>query len=296
MTIKSPLRAGLLAAGLVWAFAAGAQEPEDRVIATVGGEPVYESELSFAEGDLDPQFARLPEQQRRAAALSALIDIKVMAEQAEKAGLAEGADFERRMTFLRDRALHNEYFRKQVIEGMSEADVRDRYEKEIAAQPGEEEVKARHILVDSEEQAKAIVAELEAGADFEELAKEKSTGPSGPQGGDLGYFTKGRMVPEFEAAAFAIEPGDFTKEPVKTQFGWHVIKVEDKRDAAPPAFEEVVEQIQRVLLQEKYMALLDQARKGVEIDVQDAELKALFDAVNADPAAADGAGSGGDSQ
>ncbi|GKX35550.1 MAG: peptidylprolyl isomerase [Rhizobiaceae bacterium MnEN-MB40S] len=290
MTIKSPLRTGLLAAGLIWAVAAGAQEPQDRVIATVGGEPVYESELVFAEGDLDPQFARLPEQQRRAAALSALIDIKVMADQAEKAGLAEGDAFERRMQFLRDRTLHNEFFRKEVIEGLSEADVRARYEKEIAAQPGEQEVKARHILVDSEEQAKAIIAELEAGADFEALAKEKSTGPSGPQGGDLGYFTRGRMVPEFEEAAFALEPDDFTREPVKTQFGWHVIKVEDKRDAAPPAFEEVVEQIQRVLLQEQYMALLDRAREGVEIDVQDAELKALFDAVNAEAAAAEGSG------
>ncbi len=290
MTIKSPLRTGLLAAGLIWAVAAGAQEPQDRVIATVGGEPVYESELVFAEGDLDPQFARLPEQQRRAAALSALIDIKVMADQAEKAGLAEGDAFERRMQFLRDRTLHNEFFRKEVIEGLSEADVRARYEKEIAAQPGEQEVKARHILVDSEEQAKAIIADLEAGADFEALAKEKSTGPSGPQGGDLGYFTRGRMVPEFEEAAFALEPDDFTREPVKTQFGWHVIKVEDKRDAAPPAFEEVVEQIQRVLLQEQYMALLDRAREGVEIDVQDAELKALFDAVNAEAAAAEGSG------
>ncbi|MEO4043165.1 peptidylprolyl isomerase [Hoeflea sp. CAU 1731] len=290
MTIKSPLRTGLLAAGLFWTLAAGAQEPQDRVIATVGGEPVYESELVFAEGDLDPQFARLPEQQRRAAALSALIDIKVMADQAEKAGLAEGGAFERRMQFLRDRTLHNEFFRKEVIEGLSEADVRARYEKEIAAQPGEHEVKARHILVDSEEQAKAIIAELEAGADFEELAKEKSTGPSGPQGGDLGYFTRGRMVPEFEEAAFALEPDDFTREPVKTQFGWHVIKVEEKRDAAPPAFEEVVEQIQRVLLQEQYMALLDKAREGVEIDVQDAELKALFDAVNAEAAAAEGSG------
>jgi peptidyl-prolyl cis-trans isomerase C len=120
-----------------------------------------------------------------------------------------------------------------VVDPVSDADIKARYEQEIAAVPPEEEISARHILLETEEAAKAVIAELDAGKDFAELAKEKSTGPSAAQGGDLGFFTKGRMVPEFEAAAFdALTPGEYGKEPVKTQFGWHVIKVEERRETS----------------------------------------------------------------
>ena len=188
--------------------------------------------------------------------------------------------FERRMAFLKDRTLHNDYFKTQVVDGMTDADVRARYDQEVAATPPEKEVKARHILVDSEEQAKAVIGELDEGKDFIELAKEKSTGPSGPQGGDLGYFGRGRMVPEFEEAAFALEPGTYTKEPVKSQFGWHIIKVDDVRDVAPPPFEQVADQIRRVLLQERYLALVTEAREAANVEVTDPELQELLDQVN----------------
>lgn len=276
-----PWRAAIVALSICVAAGAAAQDAEDKVIATIGGKPVYQSELTFAESDLDPQFSRLPADQRTAAALSALLDIKLMAQQAESAGLGNDEVFQRRLAFLRDRALHNEYFRTRVVGGLTEDAVRARYEQEVAATEPEQEVKARHILVDSEEQAKGIIADLEAGKDFVELAKEKSTGPSGPQGGDLGYFTRGRMVPEFEEAAFALEPGSFTKEPIKTQFGWHVIKVEDRRDTPPPQFEQVADQIRRVLLQEQYLSLIQEAREAIEVDVTDPELQSLLDEANA---------------
>ena len=286
MQVNVPLRAGILVMALGLSFAAFAQEqtdgaPEqmDKIIATIGDKTVYQSELTFAESDLDPQFAQLPPEQRTAAALSALLDIKLMAQQAEKAGLGKDELFQRRVEFLKDRALHNEYFKAKVIDSISDEKVKARYDKEVAATVPEQEVKARHILVDSLEQAKAIVEDLNAGQDFVELAKEKSTGPSGPQGGDLGYFTKGRMVPEFEEAAFALESGSYTKEPIKTQFGWHIIKVEDKRDTPPPAFEKVMDQISRVLLQEEYLALLQEARATIEVDVKDEGLKKLLDSV-----------------
>ncbi|MDA4845838.1 peptidylprolyl isomerase [Hoeflea poritis] len=275
-----PLCAGLVALAVSLSFGAAAQDSEDKVIATVGGKPVYQSELTFAETDLDPQFSRLPAEQRTAAALSALLDIKLMAQQAENSGLGKDEAFQRRVEFLRDRALHNEFFKTRVVDSLTEEAVRERYDKEVAATPPEQEVRARHILVDSEEQAKAVVTELDAGKDFIELAKEKSTGPSGPQGGDLGYFTRGRMVPEFEEAAFALETGTYTKEPVKTQFGWHIIKVEDKRDTPPPSFDQVADQIRRVLLQEEYLALLQEARDAVEVEVTDEELQGLLEAVN----------------
>ncbi len=279
MRMNMPLGAGMLALLVGFALPAAGQEDTDKVIATIGGKPVYQSELTLAETDLDQQFDRLPDDQKTAAALSALLDIKLMARQAEDAGFGEGILFERRLGFLKDRALHNDYFKSRVVDALTEEAVRERYDQEVAATPPEQEVKARHILVDSEEQAKAVIEELDGGTDFVELAKEKSTGPSGPQGGDLGYFTRGRMVPEFEEAAFALEPGAYTSVPVKTQFGWHIIKVEDRRDTPPPPFEQVAEQIRRVLLQEQYLALIQEARAATEIEVTDPELKALLDNV-----------------
>jgi len=283
MNIFQPLRAAFIVAALAIASSATAQDAEDKVVATIDGNPVYASQLALAEAEMGSQFQRLPEDQRRAAVLSALIDIKLMAKQAEEAGVPETEDFKKKLQFLRDRTLHNEYFRTQVVEALTEDEVRARYEKEIAAMPAEQEIRARHILVDSEEQAKAIIAELDAGKDFIELAKEKSTGPSGEQGGDLGYFTRGRMVPEFEEAAFALEPGTYTKEPVKTEFGWHVIEVEDKRDAAPPTYEQVADQIQRLMMQEKYLALLQAAHESADVEVTDPDLKKALETQEAAP-------------
>lgn len=277
MRIHMPLGAGVLALLLGFSLPVIAQEDTDKVIATIGGKPVYQSELSLAMTDLDQQFDRLPDEQKTAAALSALLDIKLMAQQAENAGFGKGVEFERRLGFLKDRALHNDYFKSKVVDGVTEEAVRERYEKEVAATPPEKEIKARHILVDSEEQAKAVIEALDGGADFIELAKERSTGPSGPQGGDLGYFTRGRMVPEFEEAAFTLDKDGYTKEPVKTQFGWHIIKVEDMRDRPPPAFEQVGEQIRRVLLQEQYLALIQEAREATTVEVTDPELRKLLD-------------------
>jgi len=286
MNIFQPLRAAVLITALTIVSHAVAQDTEDKVVATIDGDPVNASELALAEAEMGSQFQRLPEDQRRAAALSALIDIKLMAKQAEKAGVQNSEDFKKKLQFMRERALHNEYFRTQVVEAVTEDEIRARYEKEIASMSPEQEVRARHILVDSEEQAKAIIAELDAGKDFIELAKEKSTGPSSEQGGDLGYFTRGRMVPEFEEAAFALEPGTYTKEPVKTEFGWHVIKLEDKRDAAPPTFEQVAEQIQRLMMQEKYLALLQAAHEASDVEVTDPDLKKAIETQEAEPEAA----------
>lgn len=260
-------------------YAALAAEEADPVIAKVGGVDVYQSELELAQGELDPQFSQMPAEQRQLAALAAVIDIKTLARMAEDEKIQDSESFKHQMAFLRDRTLHNLLFKKKVVDPITDEDVKARYDKEIAATPKEDEVKARHILLETEEEAKAVIAELEAGKDFVELAKEKSTGPSASQGGDLGYFTKGRMVPQFEQVAFELEPGEFTKEPVKTEFGWHVIKVEDRREAQPPAFEQVAPQVRQVLLRERYSDLMNQARDDVEVEILDPELKAGYDSV-----------------
>ena len=274
-----------LAVGLSLALLAGAHAEEDKVVATVNGQPITESELKIAITDLDPQFARLPAEQQRAAALSALIELRVMADEAVAKGLDKDPNFQLRMAMLNQRALHSEVVDKEVSKSITDEEIRARYDKEIAAQPPENEVHARHILVKTKEEADDIIKQLDGGADFEKLAGEKTEDPSGKtSGGDLGYFGAGQMVPEFEKAAFALEPGSYTKEPVQSQFGWHVIKVEDKRAKQPPAFDDVKEQLRNVVLREKYFELAKKLRAEAKVDIADADLKKALEPA---PAAAD---------
>ena len=272
-TTGAAMVAVLLSAGL-----AAAQD--DKVVATVNGQPITEAELVLAETELDPQFAQLPPEQKRAAALSAIIEIRLMAAESEKAGVPENADFKRRMDFLRLRALHSQFVSDNVASAVTDETVRARYDQEIAAQPAVNEVRASHILVDSEEKAKEIIAKLEAGGDFAELAKENSSDGSAAGGGDLGYFGPGRMVPEFEQAAMALEVGQHSKEPVKSQFGFHVIKVTDKRPQQPPAFEQVQAQIRSLLLREKYFEQAAALRGAAQVDISDPTLKAAVEAID----------------
>lgn len=268
-----------LASSVLMSSGAFAADGEDPVVAKVGDAEIHESELALAQGELDPQFDNVPAEQRRLAALAAVIDIKSLARKAESQDLEDTPEYKAQMSYLRDRTLHNILFKKEVIDSITDEEVKARYDKEIAATPPEEEVKARHILLKSEDEAKEVIKELEGGADFVELAKTKSTGPSASEGGDLGYFRKGRMVPAFEEAAFGLKAGEFTKEPIKSEFGWHVIKVEDRREAEPPKLEQVAPQIRQVLLREKYAALLDAARSEVEVEVVDPALKEGYETV-----------------
>ncbi|WP_425417001.1 peptidylprolyl isomerase [Oricola indica] len=279
-----PSRIGRTLASLVLALSVSAgatgfvcAQETSEVVGTMDGKPITRQDLDLTLTDLQDQLGQVPPEGRDAAALTALIDIRALAEKAEEAGLDETEDFRSRLEFMRQRALHNAYFRTEVLDKITDEDVRARYDKEIAATSPENEVRARHILLASEEEAKAVIAELDNGADFDTLAKEKSTGPSGPNGGDLGYFARGSMVPEFEEAAFALEVGKYTEEPVQTQFGWHVIKVEDKRAAQPPAFAQVEGQIRSVLVRERYFELLTELRGQADVEITDPALKAAYD-------------------
>lgn len=265
---------------------ASAQDAIDpaTVIGTVAGEEITEQDIRYTLQDLEDQLGQVPAEQQRFAALMALIDIKLLANRADEEGFDDTDAFTKRMDFLRDRALHNSFFESQVVDTITDEEVRARYDQEVAATPPTNETSARHILVETEETAREIIAELEAGADFAELAQEKSTGPSGPQGGDLGYFGPGRMVPEFEAAANALNVGQVSPEPVQTQFGWHVIKVEDRRPVQPPAFDQVQAQIRSVVLREKYFELMSGLREANEIELTDPTLREAYDAAT-EPAA-----------
>ncbi len=222
---------------------------------------------------LGQQFASVPEPQRRARVLDALIDFSALAREAEKRGIDKQEDVQRLLAYLRLQALHNAYFRNVVQGEITDEMVRARYDQQIAKATPEQEVKAAHILVKTEEEARAIIAELEGGADFAELAKTKSIGPSGPQGGELGTFQRGRMVPAFEKAAFEIVPGQVSKEPVKTQFGYHIIRVDEKRDLPLPTYEQSKQQIQQLLLTEAYSQAVQDARKAAGVTIMDDALK-----------------------
>jgi peptidyl-prolyl cis-trans isomerase C len=277
--VLSPLAAQETAPAAPDAAAAAKPVDPNAVVATIGGKPITEADLAMAEGELSQQFAQLPAEQRRAAALSAAIEIKVMAAKAVADGLDKDADFQRRAAFLQARALHGEIVEKEVVDKITDDEVRARYDKEIAAQPAVNEVHARHILVKTKEEAEGIIKELDGGAKFEDLANKHTTDPSGKtSGGDLGWFGPGQMVPEFEKAAMALEPGSYTKEPVQTQFGWHVIKVEDKRPKQPPAFEQVKDQIRSAVLRDKYFALVKELRAAAKVEIPDEALKKAVDA------------------
>ena len=255
-----------------------AQDASDKVILKFDGAEIRQSDFDLFQ-ELDPQFEQLQGAQKQLAILSALIDVKSLAKKATADKMDQDAVFQKRLEFLKDRSLHNAYFQKNVIANISDEEVKARFEKEIAAIEPEQELRARHILVKTAEEANAIIAELDGGADFVELAKTKSTGPSGPQGGDLGFFGKGQMVPPFEAAAFALEAGAYTKTPVQTQFGFHVIKLEEKRDRPLPKFEEVQDQMRQVVLRERYLETVKEARSLSNVEILDEELKASYEKI-----------------
>jgi peptidyl-prolyl cis-trans isomerase C len=254
---------------------------QSNVIAKVGDINITEQDFEFAEIDLQKQFAQVPAEFRKAAILNALIDIQALAEAAEEAGFDEADEFKARVKFLRARALHNAYFKQMAVDKVDDDAIKARYEEEIAQTVPEKEVDARHILVKTEEEAIALIAELDAGKDFAELAKASSIGPSGANGGTLGYFTKEKMVSEFANAAFALETGTYTKSPVKTQFGWHIILKQDQRNTQPPSLEDSKVGIRQILLREKYLALIDASRDKFKVEILDEKLKAGLEKLNA---------------
>jgi peptidyl-prolyl cis-trans isomerase C len=281
-----PVRA-LAAAALAALLAGPALADDTEVVATLNGQPITAADLALAETELDQQFAQLPPDQRRIAALTAILEIRLMAQGAEAEGIAEEPEFQRRLDLMRQRLLHAAYIEQAIAERISEEDLRARYETEIAGLDLDEEVRARHIIVETEEEAAEIIAALDAGGDFEELARERSQDGAAQQGGDLGYFSRGQMVPEFEEAVFAMEVDSYTAEPVQTQFGWHVIKLVDRREQEPPSFSDVQPQLRNLLLREAYYQAVDELRDAADIDIQDEALRAAYEALGegAEPAA-----------
>ena len=207
----------------------------DPVIARVNGAVIHRSDLDALRANLPPQVAQQDPNQLYPKLLDQLIALDLAAEAARKAKVQDQPHVKQMLAFNENELLANAYLADLARKDVTEAKLKERYDQYIKTSAPHEEVHARHILVPTEEEAKQIIDQLKKGADFAKLASEKTTDPAGKtSGGDLGYFGEKDMVPEFAQAAFALKPGEFTQTPVKTQFGWHVIKVEDRRQAKPP--------------------------------------------------------------
>lgn len=250
----------------------GTASAQGKVLATVNGAEITEKDVEIAQSELGEQLSNIPPDRRRGELVLFLVENQLLASAAEKDEMDKGPDAEARMKYYRRRALHDAYYHKNIRLAVDENALKKVYDQEVAKLEPREEFRARHILVKTEEDAFEVIERLNRGADFADLAKEMSTGPSGAQGGDLGYSQKGRMVPEFEKAALALEKGAIS-EPVKTQFGWHVIKLEDKRMSQPPAFEDVKAGMKSGMVRQKAIEVITGLRQDAKIDILDEDVK-----------------------
>jgi peptidyl-prolyl cis-trans isomerase C len=253
-----------VAATLAVAPAAFAQTP-DPVVATVNGASILRSDIEAARSQLPEQYRSLPMEQVFQPILNQLIRTKLLSQKARDAKMQETEAHKRSVALIEDRLLEQAYLQQAIEKRLTDKALRDRYETAVKSFPTSEEVRARHILVKTEAEAVAIIKEISGGADFAKLAAEKSIGPSKTRGGDLDYFGRGQMVKSFEDAAFALEKGAVTEKPVQSQFGWHVIKVEDKRQSKPPSFEDAREQISQEMSQEVAGDVVKELTEGANI-------------------------------
>src|SRR6516225_5941274 len=288
MTAPFPVtKTGLSAAmaGLIaMALFAGPARAEDKVLAKVNGAEIRQSDVALAEEELGPSLAQMDPSTKEENVLSFLIDMKIVAKAAEDKKVADSDDFKKRMAFTRNRLLMDSLLATEGKAATTDDAMKKVYADASKEISGEQEVHARHILVESEDEAKSVEDELKKGADFAELAKKKSKDPGASDGGDLGFFTKDQMVPEFSTAAFALEPGKIS-DPIKTQFGWHVIKVEEKRSRKAPDFEQVKGQIETYVTRKAQAEYVGKLRDAAKIERMDKpEETAKSDPKPADPA------------
>jgi peptidyl-prolyl cis-trans isomerase C len=237
----------------------------DPVIARVNGVDIKESDLALAEEDVGAEMQAASPEAKREQLIAYLSDVIMVTQAAEKKKLGDNPEFKRRLAFLRNKLLMGFELQEETKAAVTDDALRQTYNDALKSAGGQEEVHARHILVESEDEAKTILGELKAGADFAALAKEKSKDPGASAGGDLGYFTKDQMVPEFAEVAFKMYPGQLSN-PVKTQFGWHIIKLEDKRAKQPPEFDQVKDQIEAFLARKAQSEFIGQLRQTAKIE------------------------------
>lgn len=273
MRRKASLLATLLLSTALAAGPALAQAPapapagQDPVVARVDGAEIRLSELQDEATRLPEELRAMPAPMLMPLLLDQMITQKAITAAARAQGLANDPEVQARLRRAEEEALQQALITRAVAPQMTEEALRARYQREVAGRAAEEEVRARHILVPTEAEARTALTEARRpNADFAEVARRRSTGPGAREGGDLGFFKRSDMIPEFAAAAFAMQPGQISENPVRTQFGWHVIKVEERRAVPPPAFEDAREALRQRAFEEAVTAEVERIRLAARIE------------------------------
>jgi peptidyl-prolyl cis-trans isomerase C len=240
---------------------------DDTLYATVNGEKITGKEVNAMIKSLPPQVQQAPSGQVLPLLVNQMVNDRLVDAAAAKDDLANDAKVKERLALVQKQLARERYVEKNLEGKDTNAALRKKYDELLFNNPRQEEVHARHILVKDEQLAKDLIVRLEKGEDFAKLAKENSIDPSKDNGGDLGYFVKGMMVKEFGEAAFALKKGDYTKTPVKTQFGYHIIKSEDKRMQPKPEFDKVKDQVKGQLNEDLIRQMIDGLRKEANVEV-----------------------------
>jgi peptidyl-prolyl cis-trans isomerase C len=275
LRLKTILRTSLLASALAvaWPLAGSAQEAkEDKVIAIVNGHEIRTSEVQMATDDIVGQLPDLPPKLRYPFVVEYLIERHLLAQYAVKEGIAETDEYKRRLALYQAKALRDAYFFQTIRPQVTEEMIKAAYDEEAAKVAQTERIRARHILLGTEKEAQDILDRLNKGEDFAALAKQYSLDGSKDYGGDLGYFTAPEMVVEFSTAAFALKAGEIS-QPVKTDFGWHIIKLEDRKMGAAQPYDQVKSAIRNVLLRRKVQEAMDKIRAASKVEIVDEDLK-----------------------
>jgi peptidyl-prolyl cis-trans isomerase C len=254
-----------LAAFLVAPAAAPKAQDADAVVARVNGVDIRQSDITAAEDEIGGNMPQMTPDQKRDYLITYIGDVILLAQAAQQQKIGDRDAVKHRIDFERNKVLMEALLQDVGQAAMTDDAMHKVYDEAVKQMGNEQEVHARHILVATEDEAKAIEAELKKGADFATLAKQKSKDPGASEGGDLGYFTKDQMVPEFAEVAFKLDKGQIS-DPVKTQFGWHIIKVEDKRTKPTPTFDEVKGQIENYVAHRAQAELVQKLRSAANIE------------------------------
>ena len=276
--LRAVFAAALLAAPLpVATHLASTVLAQEKPLAKVNGKTITESDMQLAEAEIGNELGSIPPNARRRVILEYIIENQLFAEAAEAAKLGSSATFDERMQYWRRRALREYYFETELKKSVSEADAKKYYDQQVGSAKPQEEVHARHILVDSEALAKELRDKITKGEDFVALAKQHSKDPgSKDEGGDLGYFGRGQMVPVFEDTAFKLAKGEVSP-PVQSQFGWHIVKVEDRRQRGAPPFDSIKERLIASMIHRKAQEVAAELRAKAQLEYIDGEIKAQID-------------------
>jgi peptidyl-prolyl cis-trans isomerase C len=263
---RERLAAAMLVASMLVPLGSPARAQADPVIARVNGVEIRQSDLALAEEDMGQQAQQLSGDAKKEYLIAYFADVILLSKAAEANKVVDQKDFKSRLAFIRAKLLMELLLDAEGRAAVTEQSVKKAYDDALKQMAGDQEVRARHILVPTEAEAKKILEEIKKGTDFAEMAKQKSKDPgAASEGGDLGYFTKDQMVPEFSEAAFKLNKGELS-DPVKTQFGWHIIKVEDKRAKPAPSFDEVKDQVKAYVMRKAQADLVGKLREKAKIE------------------------------